>query len=223
LKNGAYFVQAAAGRHERYRLLEQLPDEAWVEWLPSKQRSRDGAPACEPKRPRRRGRNLRRETMLRRYKDDKSKGRHWLAEVECHPTKSEPACRLIVIREEIRNQYTEKQPPLFAHYECRFVLTNLPAKFTPSDVIDLSHDRCDQEKIICQLGDDIPMWRMPVREFAGNEASLEIARLTLEHGQVAGAAGAAARVHPLGMEALPVGVRLHRRGGHPARAPDPAA
>ena len=80
-ENGAYFVQAAAGRHERYRLLDQLPDEAWVEWLPSKERDRDGVPSCEATRPRRRGRNLRRQTMLRRYKDDKTKGRHWLAEV----------------------------------------------------------------------------------------------------------------------------------------------
>jgi len=182
-ENGAYFVQAAAGRHERYRLLDQLPDEAWVEWLPSKERDRDGVAACETTRPRRRGRNLRRQTMLRRYKDDKTKGRHWLAEVECRPTKAEPPCRLIVIREEIRNQYSERQPPLFAHHEFRFVLTNLPARFTPSDVIDLSHDRCDQEKIICQLGDDIPMWRMPVREFAGNEAHLEIARLAWNMGK----------------------------------------
>jgi len=217
LKNGACFVRAEAGRHERYRLLEHLPDEAWVEWLPSMERSRDGAPACEPKRPRRRGRNLRLETMLRRYKDDKSKGRHWLAEVECRPTKSKPACRLIVIREDLRRRCAEKQPPLFLHSDHRFVLTNLPATYTPSDVIDLSHDRCDQEKIICQLGDDVPMWRIPVREFAGHEAFLEITRLTLEHEQVA---GAAARVHPVGMEALPVGVRLHRGGGHPARAPD---
>jgi hypothetical protein len=180
---GAYFVQSAAGRRERHQMLETVPADAWQEWRPPHERRRDSTTSSTGARPRRKGRNLRRQTMLRRFKDDKSKGERWLTEVECHPTQGEPPCRLIVIREELLLQWSLRQPPLFQHFGYRFILTNLPPEYTPSDIVDLSYDRCDQEKTICQLGDDIPMWRMPVREFDGNEASLEIARLAWNMGK----------------------------------------
>ena len=44
-------------------------------------------------------------------------------------------------------------------------------------VIDLSYQRCDQENVIEQFGYGIAGWRMPVAEFMGNSAWLEIARL----------------------------------------------
>ena len=181
MESSAYFVQAACGRADRHKLLATVANDEWTEWLPPHDRRRGKWPASA--RERRKGRNLRRECVLRRNKDDKSKGQRWLAEVECRPTQSESACRLIVIREEARLQWSTQQPSLFQHFDYRFVLTNLPRKYTPSDIVDLSYDRCDQEKIICQLGDDIPMWHMPVREFAGNEASLEIARLAWNMGK----------------------------------------
>jgi hypothetical protein len=177
LDAGAFFVQSAAGRRERHQLIGSVPEGAWTEWLPPQERRRALEQSSPGRSTRRRGTNRRRECMLRRHKDDKSKGRQWLAEVECRPTKSESPCRLIIIREESCLQWSVRQPPLFQHFDYRFVLTNLPSKYTPSDIVDLSYDRCDQEKLICQLGDDIPMWRMPVREFAGNEAWLEVARL----------------------------------------------
>jgi hypothetical protein len=175
---GAYFVQSAAARRERQQLVPTDAEDAWTEWVAPQERRR-GAGATGRKK----GSNLRRDCVLRRFKDDKSKGRRWLAEVECKPSKAESPCRLIIIREEILLQWSRRQPPLFQYFGHRFVLTNLPAEFTPSDIVDLSYDRCDQEKIICQLGDDMPMWRMPVREFAGNEASLEIARLAWNIGK----------------------------------------
>lgn len=45
------------------------------------------------------------------------------------------------------------------------------------DVIDETYMRCDQENLIQQMGSGLAAWRMPVAEFDGNEAWLEIARL----------------------------------------------
>ncbi len=66
---------------------------------------------------------------------------------------------------------------LFDCYEYRFVITDLPASFTASDVVDHTYQRCDQENMIAQLGDGVAMWHMPAHKFAANEAWLELAPL----------------------------------------------
>ncbi len=55
--------------------------------------------------------------------------------------------------------------------------------WTTADVIDATYERCDQEKVIAQLGSGIAAWRNPVAELAGNCAWLEIARLAWNLGK----------------------------------------
>ena len=141
----AYFVQSAAGRRERHQLVETVPDNGWTEWLPPQERQRARERSKPGATSRARGSNLRRECMLRRYKDDKSKGRHWLAEVACRPSQTELPCRLIIIREESCLQWSVRQPPLFQQFDYRFVLTNLPARYTPSDIVDLIYPSSTDE------------------------------------------------------------------------------
>ena len=69
------------------------------------------------------------------------------------------------------------QELLFDQYRYRFVVTNLPASVSAEEVIDLTYERCDQENLIEQMGSGLAAWRMPVAEFDGNSAWLEIARL----------------------------------------------
>ena len=45
------------------------------------------------------------------------------------------------------------------------------------EVVDHTYERCDQENVVEQMGSGLAAWRMPVAEFAGNCAWLEIARL----------------------------------------------
>ncbi|XXX82583.1 hypothetical protein WMF30_27905 [Sorangium sp. So ce134] len=59
----------------------------------------------------------------------------------------------------------------------RYVVTNLPQSWSVEHVIDESYLRCDEVNVIEQLGSGLAMWRAPVKEFAGSEAWLEIARL----------------------------------------------
>jgi hypothetical protein len=54
---------------------------------------------------------------------------------------------------------------------------------TTAEVIDETYKRCDQENIIEQLGSGVAAWRMPVREYEGNCAWLEIARLAWNLGK----------------------------------------
>ena len=61
------------------------------------------------------------------------------------------------------------------------MVTDLPG--AAEDVIDQTYQRCDQENLIQQLGAGLAAWRMPVAEFDGNCAWLEIARLAWNIGK----------------------------------------
>jgi hypothetical protein len=50
-------------------------------------------------------------------------------------------------------------------------------------VIDATYQRCDQENVIEQMGSGVALWRMPVAEFDGNSAWLEIGRLAWNLGK----------------------------------------
>jgi hypothetical protein len=89
--------------------------------------------------------------------------------------------RLVIRRQLIENH--EGQQYLFDEYRYRYVVTNLPASMSTQNVVDLTYERCDQENIIQQLGAGIAAWRMPVAEFDGNSAWLEIARLAWNIGK----------------------------------------
>ena len=51
------------------------------------------------------------------------------------------------------------------------------------EVIDATYQRCDQENVIEQMGSGVALWRMPVAEFDGNSAWLEIGRLAWNLGK----------------------------------------
>jgi hypothetical protein len=103
----------------------------------------------------------------------------WLAEAPYRYSRrhgpKRPTYRLVVRRQLIETH--SKQQEIFEAYRYRYVLTNLPASFTASDVVDETYLRCDQENLIEQMGSGLAVWRMPVAEFDGNQAWLEIARL----------------------------------------------
>jgi hypothetical protein len=112
----------------------------------------------------------------RRGYASKQKTDQWVAEVTAAPTKDEKPCRIIIIRSLVRHE-NPRQSTLFDIYDYRFVITNLPPSLTPSDVVDLTYQRCDQENLIAQLGSGVAMWHLPAREFGANEAWLELTRL----------------------------------------------
>jgi hypothetical protein len=50
-------------------------------------------------------------------------------------------------------------------------------------VIDATYQRCDQENVIEQRSSGVALWRMPVAEFEGNCAWLQIGRLAWNLGK----------------------------------------
>ncbi|HSR96402.1 MAG TPA: hypothetical protein VLM79_04985 [Kofleriaceae bacterium] len=64
-------------------------------------------------------------------------------------------------------------------------MTSLPSSVSTQDAVDLTYERCDQENVIAQLGSGLAAWRMPVAEFDGNSAwlEIEIARLAWNLGK----------------------------------------
>ena len=89
--------------------------------------------------------------------------------------------RLVIRRQLI--EHRKGQMFLCADYRYRYVVTDLPRSYSTQDVVDETYQRCDQENLIEQMGSGIAMWRMPVAEFDGNCAWLEIARLAWNIGK----------------------------------------
>jgi hypothetical protein len=69
------------------------------------------------------------------------------------------------------------QRELWHQVRYRYIVTNLPPKWSAEDVLDQTYQRCDQENLIEGLGSGIAAWRLPVAEMRGNAAWLELARL----------------------------------------------
>lgn len=137
----------------------------------------------------RRGYKARSKQPNRRRRRARQRGYHELvlakqslAEVAYKPAGSTKSYRLIVRRQLI--EHRQGQCFLLEEYRYRYVVTNLPAdSWSPEDVLDATYQRCDQENLIAQMGSGLAAWRMPVAEFSGNCAWLEIARLAWNIGK----------------------------------------
>jgi hypothetical protein len=183
VRHGAHFAVVARRKRGWMALAQSIPEAAWLEWrCPSRERA-DESRRTRSYRRRRKGFDRRRAHALRRLYTTLRKEGQWVAEVSVPPTVGEPPCRLIILREEIDETKTLQQRCLFKHIEYRFFVTNLPASFSAGDVVAQTYHRCDQENIIEQLKNELPMWRMPVREAGGNAAWIEIARLAWNMGK----------------------------------------
>ena len=128
---------------------------------------------------RRRKPNLRRRRARERDYTDLHLVEQQIAEVPYQPPGCAHTYRLIIRRQLIK--VSQGQQPLLDQYRYRYVVTDLPG--AAEDVIDQTYQRCDQENLIQQLGAGLAAWRMPVAEFDGNCAWLEIARLAWNMGK----------------------------------------
>lgn len=182
-RHGARFALVARRRRGWTALAQGVPENEWTPWVPPARALRDERRTAPSFQPRRKGTNHRRARALSRFYVTKWKDGQWVSEVACRPTVAEAPCRLIIVRELIKETWSPTQPCLFQSYGYRYVVTDLPASFTASEVVGLTYQRCDQENIIEQLKNELVMWRMPVREAAGNAAWIEIARLAWNLGK----------------------------------------
>jgi len=168
----AFVGRAWTGRPEQ---AAALPEQAFRPFRTRAARRRQARRAEPDYRPRRKKRNRRRQrARARRYLELRLL-KQWVAEMSYRPPGGDHAYRLVVRRQLIENR--QGQEVLFDEFRYRFVVTNLPPEVSTEEVVDMTYERCDQENLIEQMGSGLAAWRMPVAEFDGNSAWLEIARL----------------------------------------------
>jgi hypothetical protein len=173
---GAYFAIGGRLYPNRAALVEAISEEDWKPFVPRSDRQDPG----------RSSRRVRRANYRRMKAQDRGfrtlrTVKQWVSEIAYQPAGLGFACRMIVRR--ILIEQSDGQGALFKHFRYRLVLTDLPRSYSPRQVIDLTYQRCDQENVIEQFGHGIAGWRMPVAEFMGNSAWLQIARLAWNLGK----------------------------------------
>lgn len=176
IDEGAYFAIGARVYPNRAARVERIAEENWKPFFPRAERkqrsgsSRHGHTA-----------NYRRQKAAERGFRTLRTIAQWLSEIDYQPHGLDAPCRMIVRR--VLIEENDGQGALFQHFRYRLVLTNLPRSYTARQIIDVTYQRCDQENVIEQFGQGIAGWRMPVAEFRGNSAWLEIARLAWNLGK----------------------------------------
>lgn len=178
-RHGAYFAIVGREQTGRPEIARAIDDSAFRPFETRAGRAMETKAKAPGFKARRRKANRRKKRARERGYKEKKLVEQQIAEVEHRPTGSNKTYRLIVRRQLIKNY--EGQRFLFDQYRYRYVVTNLPGR--AEDVIDQTYQRCDQENLIEQLGSGIAAWRMPVAEFDGNSAWLEIARLAWNIGK----------------------------------------
>ena len=178
---GAWFAFVAREASNRLAWAEAIPESKWKPFRTRAHRDRQARRARLDFEPRRKKRNRRRRRARQRGYTDLQLARQWVAEIPWTPLGSQKTYRMIVRRQLI--EHSEGQEHLFDFYRYRYVVTNLPASWSAEEVIDATYQRCDQENVIEQMGSGVALWRMPVAEFEGNSAWLEIGRLAWNLGK----------------------------------------
>ena len=178
---GAFFAFVAREASNRLSWAEGIPESAWKPFRTRAHRGLEAGRARPGFEARRKKCNRRRRRARARGYTDLKLVRQWVAEISWTPPGSEKTSRMILRRQRI--EQSEGQTVLFDFYRYRYVVTNLPASWSAEEVIDATYQRCDQENVIEQMGSGVALWRMPVAEFEGNCAWLEIGRLAWNLGK----------------------------------------
>jgi hypothetical protein len=172
-KHGAYVAIVGREHTGRPEIAKAIPETAYRPFRPRAWRAVDERCRKPGMKARRRKPNLRRKRARERDYKELRLVEQEVAEVPYHPAGSSHTYRLIVRRQLIENHQGQRH--LFDQHRYRYVVTDRPGP--AEEVLDETYLRCDQENVIQQLGTGLAAWRMPVAEFDGNSAWLEIARL----------------------------------------------
>jgi hypothetical protein len=178
---GAFFAFVAREASNRLSWAEGIPESAWKPFRTRAHRDSQARRARPGFEARRKKRNRRRRRARERGYTNLQLARQWVAEIPWTPPGSTKTYRMILRRQLIEE--SEGQESMFEFYRYRYVVTNLPHSWSAPEVIDATYQRCDQENVIEQMGSGVALWRMPVAEFDGNSAWLEIGRLAWNLGK----------------------------------------
>ena len=177
---GVHFAFVAREASNRLSWAEGIPEWAWKPFRTRAHREREKGRHRRGVQARRKKRNRRRRRARERGYTNLDLKKQWVAEIPWTPPGATQTYRMIIRRQLIEES---DQESLFEIYRYRYVVTDLPASWSAEEVIDATYQRCDQENVIEQMGSGVAVWRMPVAEFHGNSAWLEIGRLAWNLGK----------------------------------------
>ncbi len=177
---GVHFAFVAREASNRLSWAEAIPESAWKPFRTRAHREREKARHRRGFQARRKKRNRRRRRARERGYTTLALKKQWVAEIPWMPRGATKTYRMILRRQLIEES---DQETLFEIYRYRYVVTDLPVSWSAEEVIDATYQRCDQENVIEQMGSGVAVWRMPVAEFDGNSAWLEIGRLAWNLGK----------------------------------------
>ncbi len=176
-----FFAFVGRGHEGRPQQAAALPQEAFLPFVTRAERQQRQRQSKRSYKPRSKKRNRRRQRSRQRGYKERLQTKQWIAETSYKPDGQPNVYRIVIRRKLI--EHRQGQVHLFDDYEYAWVVTNLPDDFSTEDVVDHTYQRCDQENLIEQMGSGLAGWRMPVAEFDGNSAWLEIARLAWNMGK----------------------------------------
>ena len=177
---GVCFAFVAREASNRLAWAEGIAESAWKPFRTRAHRERAARGSRAGFVSRHKKRDRRRQRARERGYTDLALVRQWVAEIPWTPPGSPKTYRMILRRQRIEQS---DQESLFEFYRYRYVVTDLPRSWSAEQVIDATYQRCDQENVIEQMGSGVGLWRMPVAEFDGNSAWLEIGRLAWNLGK----------------------------------------
>ena len=180
-RNGAHFAFVGREFKDRPGIAESIPEKRWRVFATRARRQEQACKKRKSYRPRRKKKNQRRRRARARNYKELLLVNQWIAEVPWAPPGSDKTYRLVIRRQLI--EHRKGQMFLFSDYRYRYIVTDLPRSWSTRDVVDETYQRCDQENLVEQMGSGLAMWRMPVAEFDGNCAWIEIARLAWNIGK----------------------------------------
>jgi hypothetical protein len=181
-KHGAYFAfvgrDNSTNRTRQAMMIEEARWRPYLSRVERRERARRHGPGY---RPREKKPNRRRMRARQRGYTELRQVRQWITEQRWEPEGEDASYRIVFRRQLV--EHREGQVHMFDEHRYWSVVTDLPLEMTTAEVIDATYQRCDQENIIEQLGSGVAAWRMPVAEYLGNCAWLEIARLAWNIGK----------------------------------------
>ena len=175
------FVGRDDSSHGRTREAMMIEEELWRPFRSRAERQQEERRQRPGYKARKKKPNRRRQKARERGYKELYQARQWVTEVDFDPEGEEATHRLVIRRQLV--EHREGQVHLFDEYRYHFIVTDLPLEMGMTAVVDETYKRCDQENIIEQLGSGVAAWAMPVREYLGNCAWLEMARLAWNIGK----------------------------------------
>jgi hypothetical protein len=150
-----------------YKIVEELPENAWKELhRPAKHEVKT--------QPRHRPKNVKQQVVEARAYKDIRLVKEYVAEFRYRPVNCKKAYRIVVVWKDL--EVHEGQQKLFDDSRCFFYITNdweEPAE----EIVFLANDRCNQENLLAQLKGDARSLTAPVDNLLSNWAYMVIGSL----------------------------------------------